>query len=195
MRAQRLALCIAFGGIVLPLNAATQAPQHGAPRFTRAGWGFTCEQSREQLDLDKKTGLNPDAACGRIGPLQLGMSRADVEKLMTGPVIEKYFGSKATYVYPLQNDETAHMITYAVVTYDAQSRLSSIQVSGVPWAGAWSFSDIKLGDPGKSVIARLGEPHGASPGGEKGTVLWDYLPWTFSFEIKGTAVSSIRVSE
>lgn len=123
------------------------------------------------------------------------MSRADAEKVLGNPTTAESFGRSIFYVYSLQMDETAHMITYAIIGYDSQQRVGSIQLVGMPWSGAWTFADIKLGDPGKAVISRLGNPHGVSPSRKEGTIIWDYLPWTFSFEIRNSLVSSIRVSE
>jgi len=170
-----------------------QPQQSGLPRLIRSGWGFGCEQIKEQLDRSQKSGSAN--ACGNVGPLSLDMNRADAEKVLGLPTSAKGFGSSTFYVYSLQVDEAAHMVTYAVVGYDSRARVNSIQLTGLPWSGAWTFNDIKLGDSGKSVIARLGEPHGISPGKDKDTLVWDYLPWTFSFEVRGTIVSSIRVSE
>lgn len=193
MRGLPLALVVALGSISLPLRAAAPPAPHGPPKLMRQGWGFACGQAK---DLQaQKSGTNSVAACAQVGPLQLGMDRSVAEKLLGQSTIEKSFGNTLLYVYALQLDETKHMITYAVIGYDSNRRITSIQLTGVPWEGAWSFADIKLGDSGKSVVARLGEPHGVSPGSEKGTLLWDYLPWTFSFEVKGPVVSTIRVSE
>ena len=123
------------------------------------------------------------------------MSRADAEKVLGSPTTGQSLGNSILYVYALQMDETRHMITYVIIGYDSRRCVSSIQLTGVPWSGAWTFDDIKLGDPGKAIIARLGNPHGVSPSRQEGSIVWDYLPWTFSFEIRGSIVSSIRVSE
>jgi len=193
VRASRLALCAALAG-VLPLCAAAQPTQHGVPR-TKDGWGAACSQSKQPFTPDEKSLTSPIAPCGQIGPLWLGMSRADAEKVLGGPTTAQSFGRRIFYVYSLQMDETAHMITYVVIGYDSEHRVGSIRLAGTPWPGAWTFAEIKLGDPGKAVISRLGNPHGVSPSHEEGTIIWDYLPWTFSFEIRGSFVSSIRVSE
>jgi hypothetical protein len=177
------------------LCAAPQPPHHNTPQHTKDDWGSACSQSKQPFTADEKSLTSPIAACGQIGPLQLGMSRADAEKILGSPTTAESFGNKVFYVYSLQMDETAHMITYAVIGYDSERRVGSIQLAGTPWPGAWSFADIKLGDPGKAVISRLGNPHGISPSRQEGALIWDYLPWTFSFEIKGSLVSSIRVSE
>lgn len=158
----------------------------------REGWGFSCHLRKEQADRPENDG---DAPCGQIGPLRLGMSRADAEKVLGSPTTAESLGSSILYVYALQTDETKHMVTYVVIGYDSKRRVANIQLTGAPWSGAWTFADIKLGDPGKAIIARLGNPHGVSPSREEDTIVWDYLPWTFSFEIRGSYVSSIRVSE
>jgi hypothetical protein len=123
------------------------------------------------------------------------MRRAEAEKILGSPTTTKSLGTSIFYLYSLQMDETAHMITYAMIGYDSEQRIGSIKLAGAPWPGAWTFADIKLGDSGKAVISRLGNPHGISPSSEEGAIVWDYLPWGFSFEIRGSYVSSIRVSE
>ena len=193
MRGLHFALCFAVGGAFLPLCADAQMQQGGLPRLIRSGSGFGCEQTKEQLERSQRNGSAN--ACGQVGPLALDMSRGEAEKVLGAPTTSKSFGTNTFYIYSLQVDEVAHMVTYAVVGYDPRQHVNSIQLTGLPWPGAWAFNDIKLGDTGKAVIARLGEPHGISPGRGNGTLVWDYLPWTFSFEIKGTIVSSIRVSE
>ncbi|HTW34966.1 MAG TPA: outer membrane protein assembly factor BamE [Rhizomicrobium sp.] len=194
MRALRLALCSALVGAVLPLCAVAQPLQNGLPHLTREGWGFSCHLNKEPVEKYDKDGTGADA-CGQVGPLRLGMNRADAEKILGSPTTERSIGSSIFYVYSLQTDETSQMITYAVIGYDSERRVASIQLTGTPWSGAWTFADIKLGDPGKAVISRLGNPHGVSPSREEGAIVWDYLPWTFSFEIRGSVVSSIRVSD
>jgi hypothetical protein len=191
VRAIRLALCAA----VLPLWAAAEPLQNNSPRLTREGWGFSCHLSKERSDRHESDRTAPDAACGQIGPLSLGMRRADAEKILGSSTSGESFGNRILYVYSLQTDEAAHMTTSVVIGYDSEQRIGSIRLAGSPWPGAWTFADIRLGDPGKTVISRLGIPHGVSPSREEGTLIWDYLPWTFSFGIRNSVVSSIRVSE
>jgi hypothetical protein len=160
----------------------------------RAGAGFSCETTKAQLDWAQKYGVSADAQCGRIGPLWLMMSRADAEKLLGSPVDKKTIEGKDYFVYSLQGDASGQMTTYAVLSYDTAGSASTLQVTGEPWSGAWSFADIKLGDSDKVVIDRVGEAHGVSPSDEADTVVWNYLPWTFSFEVKNRRVSSMRVA-
>jgi hypothetical protein len=195
MRGLPLASVIALGSMILPVHAESQSSQNGLPKLMREGWGFSCRLNKEQSADTQRLGLSADAACGQVGPLWLGMDRASAEKVLGPPTTARNFGSSIFYVYSLQVDETKQMITNAVIAFDSKDRVSSIQITGVPWSGAWTFADIKLGDTGKAVVARLGEPHGISLSGATSTLVWDYLPWTFSFEIKGTIVSSIRVAD
>jgi hypothetical protein len=41
----------------------------------------------------------------------------------------------------------------------------------------------------------FGQPNHIEPSGEKGTELWTYNPWPFSFEVRDGHVSSIRIRE
>lgn len=192
MRALGLAFCTALG--VLPLCAVAAPSHHSAPQHP-SDWGAACSQSKQPFVADEKSLTSPVATCGQIGPLSLGMSRTDAEKVLGSPTTAESLGNRILYIYALQMDETKHMITYVIIGYDSKASVRSIQLTGTPWSGAWTFDDIKLGDPGKAIIARLGNPHGVSPAQDEGAIVWDYLPWTFSFEIRGTYVSSIRVSE
>ena len=95
----------------------------------------------------------------------------------------------------------------------------------MPGAGAKVKKDDKIGEVGSNKVqdaqalkAALGEPHRTRPGANgsmqwvyfvgqrdhypylvatvlKGTELWAYRPWPFSFEVTAGHVTSIRISE
>jgi hypothetical protein len=175
--------------------AFAQPLKDGKPKLLREGWGFACELTAEQGDFDRKNAISADAVCGQVGPLWLGMSRAEAESVLGKPTDQKIVGEGTFYVYSLRSDASAGMTAYAVLSYNTQGRAATIQITGEKWPAAWTFADIKLGDTDEAVVARLGEPHNKSPSELPSTVLWDYLPWTFSFEITDHHVSSIRVAE
>jgi len=194
MRGLPLATCSMLVGSILVSCAFAQPLKDGKPKLLREGWGFACELTAEQGDFDRKNAIGADAACGQVGPLWLGMSRAEAEGVLGKPTTQKIVGTETYYVYSLNADGSGQMTTYAVLSYDEKERAATLQITGDQWPRAWTFADIKLGDTDEAVIARLGEPHGKAPSEVPDTVTWDYLPWTFSFEITDHKVTSIRVA-
>ena len=132
--------------------------------------------------------------CIQIGPLTPGMQRADLEKVLGKPAQSGEAKSEKYFAYGLQyKGDTAN--TYAVVFYSPDGHANTIQVTGDAWPAAWKFSGLTLGDSQESVTAILGQPMRTQPSEEPGTVVWDYSPWTFSLEIKGGKLSSVRLWE
>jgi hypothetical protein len=104
-------------------------------------------------------------------------------------------GAHQAFAYRLQSDAAGVMNTYAVFVYGDDGRADSVQVTGVPWPGAWTFAGLTLGALQATVANRLGAPMQTQKTGDAGTVQWNYGPWTFSFEIKDGVVSSIRIAK
>jgi hypothetical protein len=69
------------------------------------------------------------------------MSRRYVESVFDKPWQSVNVGAIA-YVYLLQRDEIRKLGTYAVVTYTADERADSVQISGSPWSGNWQVSHL-----------------------------------------------------
>jgi hypothetical protein len=164
------------------------------PRYERAGAGFGCHTSKE--DMEKAQTEKRDV-CLRIGPLYVGISRADVEAQLGKPFTSVPAGTRTAFAYMLMKDEVTKQASYTVLTYDENGRADSVQVTGNAFlspSGAWLFSGLSLGMSQDAVIARLGPPMQTRPSDDPGAVQWNYLPWTFSFEVKDGVVSSIRLS-
>jgi len=184
---------------VLPSELCAQA---GDPQAGRAGAGLEAEWVRRDNNFvctTKSTPkLSPDEilgqltrACLRMGPLAVG----DETKL-----IEPMLGKPArTLARP--NDTTALVfflgqpgrLPYLVVTVQ-QDRIVALQVSGSEGAERFSFNQIGLGTTSDALLERFGRPLQSGPSGLKDTELWSYNPWTFSFEVTGGRVTSIRIA-
>jgi hypothetical protein len=54
---------------------------------------------------------------------------------------------------------------------------------------------IALGATAESVIKQLGKPMRVGPSSLPNTDVWSYQPWTFSIEMSGGRVTSMRVAD
>jgi hypothetical protein len=176
--------------VAVPVQAADFSDP--MPRYERAGAGFGCHMSKQ--DLAQSQAEQRDV-CLHIGPLFVGMKRGDAEMLLGIPVASVPAGAREAFAYRLQSDTTGRMNTYAVLTYGDDGRADSVQVTGTPWPAAWTFAGVTLGTAQTAVTERLGAPMQTQKADDAGVVQWNYSPWTFSFEIKDGAVSSIRIAK
>jgi hypothetical protein len=62
-------------------------------------------------------------------------------------------------------------------------------------AKGYTYNHIDLGVPADTLVHFFGQPTRFEPSEEKGTELWTYNPWPFSFEVRDGHVSSIRIRE
>jgi hypothetical protein len=186
---------------VLPMELCAQA---GDPRAGQAGADLEAEWVRQGNNFTCRTKPTPATklsrdeilaqithACLRMGPLAVG----DEAKL-----IEPMLGKPArTLARP--NDTTALVfflgqsgnLPYHVVTVQ-QDRIVALQISGSEGAERFSFNQIGLGTTSGALLERFGRPLQSGPSGSKDTELWSYNPWTFSFEVTGGRVTSIRIA-
>jgi hypothetical protein len=122
------------------------------------------------------------------------MKRSDAEALLGKPVASVPVGTREAFAYHLQSDATGRMNTYVVFTYDNDGHTDSVQLTGAPWPSAWQFAGLTLGVAQTVVTERLGAPVQTQKSDDPGATQWSYGPWTFSFEVKDGAVSSIRIA-
>ena len=195
-------LTVAMVLSVLPSALCAQAgdPPAGAgleAEWVRQGNYFSCrtkprpKPSPDEMKLSREEIVRQiERACLRLGPFAVG----DEAKL-----IEPILGKPArTLARP--NDATALVfflgqpgeLPYLVVTVK-QDRIVVLQVSGSAGAERFSFNQIGLGTTSEAVIERFGRPLQSGPSGLKDTEFWSYNPWTFSFEVSGGRVTSIRI--
>jgi len=74
-------------------------------------------------------------------------------------------------------------------------RIVALQISGQAPTKGFSFNRINLGDGTATLLQHFGSPMHIGPSGRKDTDLWDYKPWTFTFEIENDRVTSIRIAD
>lgn len=175
-------------------GSAFAQPTDPLPRYERAGPAFACHTDKE--DFEKSQAEKRDV-CLRIGPLHVGMSRADVEALLGKPFTSVPVSGNTAFAYMLMKDEATKRSAYTVLIYDQDGRAESVQVTGdmfLGLSGPWQFSGLALGMPQDTVTARLGEPMAITRSEDPGAMEWSYKPWTFSFEVKGGVISSIRLA-
>ena len=185
-------------GLALLLQGAAQTPApKSAPKltrghFVRTGPVLACVETPESA-------LKNDSYeyCLQIGPLRIGMPRAEAEKLMGAPVAKAEDVKGEAVVYALgwtgaPGDRT--LTTYVAVVYDGQGRAKMIQLSGKPRPERpWGLSGLSLGSSDTQVVKTLGAPMATRLEPYNLARHWSYPPWPISFEVKNRQVISIRV--
>jgi hypothetical protein len=77
----------------------------------------------------------------------------------------------------------------------AANQVVALQVTGHAAATGYGFNHIDLGMPMETLLHEFGQPGHVGPSEEKGTELWTYGPWPFSFEVRDGHISSIRINK
>ena len=128
----------------------------------------------------------------RIGPLVVGMEAAAVKSAL-GPYSRRIDGPKSTAVwfYFLGNPNEEPYLLASIW----QQRLVAIQVTGHKPADKFGFNDLTLGATTETVTKVFGAPKRSIPSSQPNTDVWLYHPWTFSFELSGGRLTSIRVAD
>ena len=160
--------------------------------YKRSGPGFACViRPSEKLSPEQIKALS-EHACMRIGPLVVGMEAAALKTALGQPARE-IRGPKDTmvwaYFFGKTNDDPYLL---ASVWKD---RLVAIQVTGRLPADEYVFNGITLGASAETVTNKLGEPMRVGPSSLPKTDVWSYQPWTFSLELSGGRVTSMRVAD
>lgn len=154
--------------------------------FVRRGGGLVCVT--DTFSPDESASYLP---CLRIGPIHIGQSEKDVERLLGNPWKVIKDGATTVKVFPIESDEQP--LPYWVITFKAGAA-ESVQVTGKNPKPAASFSSLRLGDTKATVLAILGEPLATKPVAEIKGIMWSYRPFPISIEILDERVYSIRVS-
>ena len=172
-------------------NAAKFRDLHG--EWRRAGAGFACV-------VGPATKLAPEAvtpdilsrACLHMGPLMVGDSAQVLKNTLGAPhkTLPQPDGATALIYFI----EAADHYPYLVVTV-AKNRIIALQLTGPAAAKGYTYNHIDLGVPADTLVQFFGQPTHFEPSEEKGTELWTYNPWPFSFEVRDGHVSSIRIHE
>ncbi|NEX94861.1 hypothetical protein [Caulobacter sp. 17J65-9] len=186
MRTGGLAVAAA---LLATAGPAWSAEKLTTDQFVRAGAGFACISAVAPGD-------GAEIPCLRMGPLGVGMARAEAEAVLGAPFTSVQDRGDETFIHPLAWRDVPggkELAAYVALAYDADGRVKVLQVSGVPIAQDWAFSKVRLGETEAAAIAALGEPFAREPVPDTGAQLWTYGPWPFSFEVLDGRVVSIRL--
>jgi hypothetical protein len=161
--------------------------------WLRAGPGFACKVGvGEKLPPEL---INSDIlarACLHMGPFVIGDDAQALVTALGAPhrALPQPNGAKAS-IYFL---EQAGQYPYLVATV-SKNRIVALQVTGPVAAKGYAFNHIDLGAATDTLVQYFGQPNHLEPSSEKGTELWAYRPWPFSFEIRDGHVTSIRIAD
>jgi hypothetical protein len=163
--------------------------------WQRAGAGFGCRVAAgRKLSVEEVKSKAFAVACQHIGPFIIG---GDAQTLVTAlgtpnRMQQRPKGATAM-VYFLGGPGIA---PYLVATV-AQSSIVALQVTGpAPAAGKdFSFNHVDLGDGTDTLVKYFGAAKHMSPSEIKDTDVWTYGPFPFSFEVKDSRVTSIRITD
>lgn len=160
--------------------------------YKRSGPGFACVIGpSEKLSPEQIKALS-EHACMRIGPLVVGMDAAALTSALGEPA-RQIQGPKGTmvwaYFFGKTNDDPYLLASIW------KDRLVAIQVTGRLPADKYVFNGITLGATAETVTRQLGKPMRVAARSLPNTDVWSYQPWTFSLELSGGRVTSIRVAD
>jgi hypothetical protein len=202
MRRARTMFAIAAAIVILESAKTTDAlAQQARPDlvdpvhrgyYKRSGPGFACVIGpSEKLSPEQIKALS-EHTCMRIGPLVVGMDAAALTSALGEPA-RQIQGPKDTmvraYFFGKTNDDPYLLASIW------KDRLVAIQVTGRLPADKYVFNGITLGATAESVTKQLGKPMAVGPSSLPNTDVWSYQPWTFSIEMSGGRVTSIRVAD
>jgi hypothetical protein len=160
--------------------------------YVRSGPAFACKiEPSGKLSPDQAKALS-EHSCMRIGPLVVGMEAAALKASLGQPNREVEGPNSTTvwvYFFGKTNDDPYLLASIW------QDRLVAIQVTGRLPADKYGFNGIVLGATAEGLTKQFGKPMSVGPSSEPNTELWTYQPWTFSFELNGGRVTSIRVAD
>lgn len=160
-------------------------PKDGEFRY--AGGAIVCITTDTP---DPEKGYLP---CLHIGPVSIGQSYAEIQKMLGEPwKTMKHGAATVTRVYPIQTKKEGPL-PYWVIQF-INGTVEAIQLTGFHADKELAFSSIRPGDRQKRVTDILGAPAFKTAVKEINGVLWSYRPFPISIEIKDKRVYSIWIS-
>lgn len=199
-RAGALLMGVLFAGLCGFAAAQAEAAQPEADdpliglrgEWIRAGAGFACRVAVPEKLRPAAIEAVLSRACQHMGPFVIGDDVKAVMKVLGKPSrkLPQPKGQTA-WVYFLEKEGS---YPYLIVTV-VRDKVAALQLTGPSAAKGYSFSHIDLGMPSATLLQAFGQPGHLGPSEEKGTELWTYGPWPFSFEVRDDHVSSIRIRE
>jgi hypothetical protein len=154
--------------------------QFKANEFYNTEGGMTCISGQPYENY-----LN----CLSFKQFSIESSKREVERKFGSPYNILEHMDVTYHVYVLKEVEKTE--AYLAINYQ-DGKIASMQMTGLYSIEDLSFSSIRLGDYYTMVISRLGEPSKREKL-EDGIELWDYAPYSFSFEIRFNQVYSIKL--
>lgn len=127
--------------------------------------------------------------CLNFKMFSIESSQREIEQLFGKPFNILEHVEKTYHVYVLEDVENSE--AYVAMNYENGS-VFSMQITGLYTLEDLSFSSIRLGDYYTMVLSRLGEPSKREKI-DNNIQLWDYAPFSFSFEIRNNLVYSIKL--
>ena len=175
-------------------NAAQSAADPNGSGYVRAGPTFACRLTPEDaLRQDQHRDFPEEFPCMHIGPLEMEMFRSDAEKILGPPFRSTMDKGREVFIYDLKGDGSG--AGYVVLTFKANGRVDSLQLTGDATPRVWRFSGMTTGDSQQLLASRFGQPSILDDHLKPGVTIWDYNPWTFSFELKDGRIWSIIIWE
>jgi hypothetical protein len=170
--------------------------------WTPSGAGFGCLVPTERdLTQEETKSKAFAAACQHIGPFVIGGDAQTLNAVLGAPdqTVPQPKGAAAK-IYFLggrpQFPGEPGKAPYLVATV-LKNSIISLQVTGpAPAAGKdFSFNLVDLGDSTDKLIKYFGPAKHVKPSEIKGTNVWSYGSWPFSFEITDGHVTSIKITD
>jgi hypothetical protein len=186
--------------LLIDLSAATAAQNSAIQTETISGYvrsgpgSFACHIVPEDVARQMQHPDFPEEfPCMRIGPLEMEMLRSDAEKILGSPATSVMSGGREAFLYDLAGDNSG--TSYVALTFNRNARVDSLQLTSATEYRGWRFSKIATGDSQQALIGTLGRASLIDEMSKPGVAIWDYSPWSFSFELKDGHVWSIAIWE
>jgi hypothetical protein len=180
--------------VAVPAMAAEPGTGAAVPEYRRTAGGFTCAIAAPATFGAARQTIVRDTECRKVGPLAIGMLRADAEMSLGMPSDMQMTGGNQYFLYGLKAGADGMPVTYAVIAYDYDGKTVIIQLTGEAWDGAWRFNGITLGDTEQAVLDKLGAAFLLRRSNVTDAVLWSYAPWPFTIELTAGIVTAIRIT-
>lgn len=163
--------------------------------WIRAGAGFACRvPSTQRIPPEAIRPEEMTRACLHMGPFVIGDEAQTLKSLLGTPHRTHPLPKGATaWVYFVDGPGRYPYLVATVL----QDRIVALQITGPAPATSkdFSFNHIDLGAGIDTLLKIFGPVKHTQPSTEKDTDVWSYPPWPFSFEVKDSHVTSIRITD
>ncbi len=197
LRAGLLALALA-PAVASAAESESWADKGLRGAFRREGQKFVCQVAITARSSPEDLFNTSDQPCLFFGSFEAAIAIGSFAKpLLTtlGPAVavQPDTGGSRSHFFRFGDGDNPPFFVVSVI----DERIAALQVSGPPDTtelDSLSFAGVHLGSPAEQVRKRFGAPLRTAQGTTAESEMWSYLPWTFSFEITGGKVTSIRIA-